>query len=156
MENINLAGLKISQFGYVYKDIEKTAKILEEKLDLPKFGIMELPEDTILYRSKESKVKYKMGFSRLGEIQIELIQLLSGECIYSEFLNDGKEGLHHVGIYVEELEPYAKRMKEKGFESIQSGIIASQAYDYYDTEDTLGFMLEIIKVKQKRTRKKPL
>lgn len=41
MSEQNLGNLKINQLGYVYKDIKKQAKNLEEKLGIPKFAYLE-------------------------------------------------------------------------------------------------------------------
>jgi hypothetical protein len=53
MSELNLGNLKINQLGYVYKDIKKQAKILEEKLGLPKFAYLENKPTKYNYRGKK-------------------------------------------------------------------------------------------------------
>lgn len=125
---------------------------MEERLGIPKFEFLFL-EHPVNFRGKDVEMKIKIGFSRLGETQIEFIQWLEGDYMYSEFLNAGKEGMHHFGVYVEELEPYVEKMIKAGFEIIQSGQIATQKFAYFDTTDVLGVMLELIQVTKKRTRR---
>ncbi|GAH96625.1 unnamed protein product, partial [marine sediment metagenome] len=34
------------------------------------------------------------------------IQLIEGESIYKEFLDQGREGLHHISLFVEDIDSY--------------------------------------------------
>lgn len=150
---IDLSNLKIDQFGYVYKDVEKQARIMENLFNIPKFTIMPSISGTIKYRGKDSDVTYKIAFSRNFNLQIELIQLVEGKCIYREFLDQGREGLHHVAIFVEGMQSYIELFEKLNYPVIQSGQIGRQAYAYFDTEESIGILLEIEET-LKRQRKK--
>ncbi len=157
MENItglNLRGLKVDQFGYVYKDIEKQAKIMENVFNMPKFNFLPPMTGAVTYRGTDTEIKIKLGFSRYFNLQIELIQLIEGENIYKEFLDHGREGFHHVSCSVKQIESYLKHFKELGIEVVFSGRIpGSRMFAYLNTEDQLGILLEIqgpIKRKKKK------
>ena len=153
---IDLGNLKTDQLGYVFRDIEKQARIMENTFNIPKFTFMPELKTHITYRGKETDVTYKMAFSRNFNLQIELIQLLEGEWIYKEFLEQGKEGLHHIAIFVDgfgSLESYIDQFKNAGYDIIQAGAIGKQAYAYFDTEKSLGILLELEET-IKRKRKK--
>ncbi|MFX1387022.1 MAG: VOC family protein [Promethearchaeota archaeon] len=150
---IDLSNLKIDQLGYVYKDIEKQAKIMENLFKIPKFTFMPNFSGTIKYRGKNSDITSKIAFSRNFNIQIELIQLIEGECIYKEFLDKGRQGLHHLAIFVEGMQSYIDLLDKLNYPIIQSGQIGRQAYAYFDTEESLGILLEIEET-LKRQRKK--
>lgn len=154
MEEINLANLKITQLGYVYKDIEKQAKLIEQIFGVPKINIIDVPELSIIFRGSESKIHLKMAFTQIGDMQIELIQWVDGDSLYKEFIEQGKEGLQHYGVYAEGLEKFVEEMKKKGFQSIQSGKIASAKYDYFDTTDVFGVFFELIEQTSRRSRRK--
>lgn len=154
MEEFNIAGLKINQFGYVYKDIEKQAKLMEDNLGLPKFVFLDNPNLPVKYRGKDTKVHIKIGFSKFGDLQVELIQLIEGECIYKEFLESGNEGLQHFGINVENLDPFIAKMQKRGFEMVHSGQISSAVYAYFDTKDIFGIILEFIETKKKPRKRR--
>ncbi|HEY0087571.1 MAG TPA: VOC family protein, partial [Candidatus Lokiarchaeia archaeon] len=109
MENLifNLGNLKIEQLSYVYKDIKKQAKIMEELYGIPKFAVMEnISHQDATIRGKETKIQLDYAFSRLINVQIELQQWKSGDCLFKEFIDKGKEGLHSIGLYVEDLQAY--------------------------------------------------
>jgi hypothetical protein len=123
---LNLENLHIDQLGYVYKDVRKQASIIEKTYHLQKFALLEDIKHAIKYRGKDTEISLTISFGRLLSTQIELIQWNSGDCIYKEFIQEGKEGLHHLGIYVDNLEDYVNSLKRQGFEEIHSGRIGKQ------------------------------
>lgn len=151
--NINLSNLKVEQYGYVYKDIEKQAKIMESTYGIPKFALLEYEDYPIEYRGKETKISTNFAISHFFNTQIELIELVKGDCIYREFLDAGREGFQHVSFFIEELDSYIDLFKKNGFEVIHYGQIGKQRFAYFDTEETFGLLLEFQET-VKRKRKK--
>ena len=150
---INLGNLKVDQLGFVYKDIEKQAKIFETLFNIPKFAIIPETTEIVKYRGKDGEVNTKIAISRQFNTQIELIQPISGESIHKEFLDKGREGLHHISFYVENLEAYIEFFEKRGLEMIYYGKVGKQVYAYFDTEEALGMLLEI---QETRKRKKKI
>jgi hypothetical protein len=154
MEEINLGNLKINQLGYVYKDIKKHAKMLEEQLDLPKFAFLENKPTLYLYRGKETTIQTIIGFSRSLDVQIELIQHVKGDCIFKEFIDAGKEGLHHFGVFVEDVGAVLEKYTNKGFGVVHQGLTAGvQKVAYIDTYDQLGVYIEFQQTMKRRKKK---
>ena len=148
---IDFKNLKVEQLGFVYKDIEKQAKIFEKLFNMPKFAILPEATQVVKYRGKDSKVNTKLAFSRQFNTQIELIQHIEGESIYKEFLDQGREGHHHISLFIEDIDSYIEYFEKRGIEMIYSGSIGKQFWAYFDTEDSLGMLLE---VQETRKRKK--
>ena len=154
MSELNLGNLKINQLGYVYKDIKKQAKILEEKLGLPKFAYLENKPTKYNYRGRETTVQTMIGFSRSLNVQIELIQLINGECIFKEFIDSGREGLHHFGIFVEDVDIILREYIKRGYSVVHEGITAGvQKVAYIDTYDDFGVYIEFQQTRKKRVNK---
>lgn len=86
--------------------------------------------------------------------QLELIQPLEPPTIYHDWLADRGPGMHHIGLYVDDVAASTATMVEAGFEMIQSGAATgadgSGAYAYFDTVELLGFYLEAIEVPKVR------
>ena len=151
----NLGNLKIDQFSYVYKDIKKQAKVIEELYDVPTFAHMEnITHQDATYYGKESNVVIDYAFSRLFNVQIDLQQWKSGDCLFKEFIEQGKEGLHSIGIYVDDLDAYIEEFNKRGIEVLQTGQVGKQKFAYLDTEKTFGFLLEIGMTVKRRRKKK--
>ena len=151
--NLNLGNLKVDQLGYVYKDINKQMEIMKALYGIPQFAVFENKDNIFKYRGKDSKISTRIAISRLFNTQIELIQLIEGECIFKEFIDSGREGLHHFGIYVKDLDSYIKEFNKKGIQVVHAGQTAKQRVAYMDTEKTFGIYLEFQET-VKKSRKK--
>jgi methylmalonyl-CoA/ethylmalonyl-CoA epimerase len=149
----DLGNLKIEQLSFVYKDITKQAKIMEELYGIPKFAVMTDMSHPCTFRGKDVEVILDFAFSRLFNVQIELQQWKSGDSVFKEFLDQGKEGLHSVGLYVDDLQLHIDELKKKGIEVIQTGQIGKQWFAYFDTVDTFGILLEFQQTVKRRRKK---
>ena len=151
--NIDLNNLKIEQYGYVFKDVDKQAKVMESIYGIPKFAMLEHEDYLIEYRENESIISTKIAISRFFNTQIELIELIKGDCIYREFLDAGREGFQHVSFFIEELDSYIDAFKKSGFKVIHYGQIGKQRFAYFDTEETFGLQLEFQETVKRRRKK---
>jgi len=149
---IDLGKFKISQLGYVFKDVEKQAKIMEQIYGM-KFTLSETPNQKFIIRGEEVEIHLKWGFARTLDSQIELIQWVSGNCLYKEFLEEGREGLHHIGIFVDDLNQYVQTFKDRGIGILQSGIMGSLNLVYMDTTESFGIIIELFEILKRRSKK---
>lgn len=152
--NFDFNALIISQLGYIYKDIRKQASIIEQFFGIPKFNIIGPVEMEITLRGKETKWTVTAGFSRLfNNTEIELLQPENGESIHKEFLEQGREGLHHIRYDVDDLPAVLEKFKEEGIGILQAGRIVGLKYAYMDTESLLGLIVEFSAIKKGRKRR---
>ncbi|GAI98831.1 unnamed protein product [marine sediment metagenome] len=153
--NINFTNLKVDQLGYVFKDIEKQAKIMESMFGFSKFIFGDWHTNTTTkFRGNDSKITSRIAFSRLGSTQVELIQWKSGDCSYKEFLDKGNEGFHHIASYVEDTDSYIKEFEKIGIEILQEGEVLGTRFTYMDTQDTFGTIVELLEKVKRRKKKK--
>jgi methylmalonyl-CoA/ethylmalonyl-CoA epimerase len=97
-----------------------------------------------LESSRES-ASLKTGFLYLGEVQIELIQVISGETLHTKFLEERGEGLHHLGFFVDDLENELTELEKEGIKVLDRGTVQGIVkFAYLDTEEALGVILELI------------
>jgi len=129
---------KIDQIGIVVKDVEGTMKFYEKL-----FGIETIPTVEV----KIDSAKLKIGLFQLGEVQIELIQVLEGESVHSRFLKERGEGLHHLAFFVEDVEKELAKLGKEGIKVLErGGVPGAVKFAYLDTEKTLGVVLELIQL----------
>jgi len=158
MENhteINFSNLNIDHICFIYKEAEKQAKAMESLFNMPKFSFSEVLDHPAVYRGKETNFSMKIGVSRCFGTSIELFQWLKGDCIYKEFIDAKKEGLHHFGCYVENLKNYVNHFQNKDIEVIQTGFFnfGKLHYSYMDTEKIFGTIIEFVEIiKRKRSK----
>ena len=79
--------------------------------------------------------------------QFEIVEVLEskGDHLYLEFIKAGKQGLHHLCIYTKDVKPLLDYYKKNlGIEVIQRGEAGKVKFFYLNTNEVLGFYLELI------------
>ena len=82
-----------------------------------------------------------------------MIQLIEGESVFKEFIDQGREGLHHISLFIEDIDSYIEYFEKRGIEMIYSGSIGKRVYAFFDTEETLGMLLEVQETRKSRKKK---
>lgn len=153
ISGLNIGNLEIFQLGFVYKDIKKQASIMENIWGMPQFALLGENTNEVVYRGKKSTYTTEIAMSRYFGKQIELIEWVSGEGIHKEFLDNGNEGFQHISCMVEGLDDYIEKFKKNGMEAVFIGNIGKQHFAYFDTKDTLGFLVELQETVKRRRKK---
>ena len=150
--NLVFGNLKIMHICYIYPDAEKHAKLMESIFNMPKFEFSEDLDHPAIYRGRDTKFSIKMGISRCFNTSIEIFEWIKGDSVYKEFIDTQKEGLHHFGVFVENLQEYVDYLQKQGIEVIQTGMFPPRLkYAYMDTARIFGAVIEFIEiVKRKR------
>ena len=151
---IDLGNLKLNHICYIYQDVEKQAKIMESLFNMPKFIFSEDLDHPAKYRGKDTKFSLKLGISRCFNVQIELFQWIEGDCVYKEFIDAERKGIHHFGVFIDNLQDYIDEFQKQGIEPIQTGAFPpSLKYAYLDTEKIFGAIIEFIEIIKRKRRK---
>jgi len=141
------------QIGLLVDDLEKVLKNLEEIFGIGPFRIVDYPPPDLenlprQYKGKDEKFSAKFCFFDLGNIELEIIQPISGKTIWRDFIDKHGPGLHHIKFNVPEHDPSRGYLKSKGIkeEQLGGGIgkNAGKVWINYDTEDAIGFSIEIM------------
>jgi hypothetical protein len=135
--------MEVIQVGIYVKDVDETAKKLEQLLGIP-FKILEPDYKDLTYNGKPGKFKIRIGLANAGGIQMELTHPMSGKTIFAK----RKHGIHHLGIRTNNMEKSIQEMKKKGFKVIQSGHRPGTKWAYLDTEKETGIIFELIERKE--------
>jgi hypothetical protein len=96
-------------------------------------GIRFGPE-SCTYRDAPADFTCDISLSYAGDVQLELIQPVTGESIYTEFLSRTGGGLHHLCFEVNDLEESLRTAAAQGIPCIQRGDMAHGAirFGYLD------------------------
>lgn len=106
----------VSQIAFVVRDLERSMAVYE-----PLFGPFSTMDGSVsqaLFRGRLADVKLNMAFGRSGGLEIELIEWCSGESPHGEFIQSGREGLHHLQFRVEDTDAWIERMRPCGYTPI--------------------------------------
>jgi catechol 2,3-dioxygenase-like lactoylglutathione lyase family enzyme len=129
------------QIGIVTRNTDKVLAYYEKTLGLGHFDSAVMVDET-----ERGKAKLKISLAQLGGVQFELIEPLDGKTLHSDFLKQGREGLHHLGFYVNDLDKKLKELQGKGIKVLERGTILGVKYAYLDTASACGVIFELIKI----------
>ncbi|MHA1702594.1 MAG: VOC family protein [Promethearchaeota archaeon] len=138
---------KFDQIGIVVKDIEKATLYFGYLLKFQsKLNVVE-QSSTVNYKGKEVVFKMKKIMQNFGGKQFEIVEVVesSGEHLYLDFIKEGNEGLHHLGVYTKNAEELITEFKSKyNLDVIQTGKAGKVNFFYLDCRKWIGFYLELI------------
>jgi 4-hydroxyphenylpyruvate dioxygenase-like putative hemolysin len=133
------------QVAVVVRDMDKAVKFYES-LGIGPFveGPSASAIDRRIYGKLEPDVKLLGRTARMGSIELELFQPISGKSIQQEFLDTRGEGVVHICAYTDDLDSDIEMMREKGFEVISSAHFDDGGkFAYFDTREVGGLILEL-------------
>jgi methylmalonyl-CoA/ethylmalonyl-CoA epimerase len=145
----SLAGLAPFQIAFVARDLDRFVARLDSTLAAgPWRGWVFGPQGQGReYRGAPAEWELRLVLNDRSP-QFEVIEPLKGPSIHADWLAERGEGFHHVGYVVTSLELTTAEMEAAGHPAIariQSfGADGDGAAAYYDTADTLGFLVEAV------------
>lgn len=143
------------QIGIICKNLETTLKNFKEILGMSNFRIAQFPPEgnenvTRVYHEKEGDFTGKFCFFDWGNIELEIIQPISGNSVWFDFLEKTPNGIgiHHVKFMVDHQEPVKEYFDSIGVDRVLYGEgvgpNSGRIFTFYDTFDKLGFDVEIL------------
>jgi methylmalonyl-CoA/ethylmalonyl-CoA epimerase len=138
---------EIKQVGIVVRDREKVMQQFSSLLGTGPFRLLDLDQPEAIVHGKRTHCGAKLAFAQAGPIEIELIEPVEGESTWSEFLRAKGEGVHHLGIWVPDINKELARFTEMGIGTLQSGEDKHVRFAYMDTEGIAGVIIELLQSK---------
>ncbi|NTI43757.1 VOC family protein [Rhizobium rhizogenes] len=133
------------QVGIVVPDMDAALRAMTAKIGTGRF--MTLPPNLkeSWYRGRMETMSYALAFGYMGDIQVELMQPISGNSTYSEYLAKFPEGgVHHLGFEVDDFDAAAAMMDERGYRAVQKGSFGDTRFNYYEHDGDTGVITEIL------------
>jgi methylmalonyl-CoA/ethylmalonyl-CoA epimerase len=132
--------------GLVVRDMKKAIERLTT-LGIGPFTPRILPADAReTYRGKPfiPSQRVSIQITRIGNMELELIQPINGESPHQEFLDQKGEGIQHLGFTVNNLEEDVKRLTHEGCEiMLTSQFKGGGGVAYLDLE-AAGLIVELV------------
>jgi len=145
---------KFLHVGVVVRDLERTLNTLTNVFGIGPFKILDFPpkdeesEIEMTYHGKPADFSAKFCFADMGNIELEIIQPISGKSVWFDFLEKHGEGIHHIKFLVSDLQETKQYLDEYNFELTQSGsavgVNKGKTWAYFGTEDKIGFVIEVL------------
>lgn len=145
-------GPSVDQIGIVVHDLHTMVTNLGKIIGIENFRIMEWPIDGVdpeaTYHGKPGNYRLLLAFATVGNTQLEIVQPLEGQNIYSDFLEEHGPGLHHIRLTVPDFEEKSAYLEASGIKNIASGtgVHVGSKWAYFDTSQILeGVVVELRK-----------
>lgn len=102
------------------------------------------------YQGEPSQVDFSIALAYWGDVQIELVQQHNdAPSIYKRWRDEGRDGLHHVCVVVDDLAQAREACAAAGVRVVQEGGVAGGGeVIYVDTGGGPGSLVEIIQLPQ--------
>ena len=127
----------IDQLGIVVRDIDKVIESWSKLLGIGPWDSREMETTDRAGR----KAKTRLAFANIGHLQIELIQSVEGRTFYADFLERHGEGIHHLGVRVDDVDAETANLARKGLKVLFG---RRGRFAYMDTGNPGGVMYELI------------
>jgi len=126
------------QIAWVTQDLDATETTLTALLGAKKWvrmpGVHFGPE-SCTYRGAPADFVADISLSYAGDIQLELIAPVSGESIYTEFLDRCGPGLHHICIEADDVQA---ALDARNAEVVQRGVMPGGMEFAYVSAEAAG------------------
>lgn len=142
-----LASLKVVQNCYVVPNIEDACCRFSALYGIGPFvGGVEGTLENHVYRGQPTPpVRLKAAFAQLGDINLELIEMVSdGPNAIHDMFPKGETGFHHVAAFASDYETERDRLVALGLPvASEFTIFDNTPVCYIDARTTLGHMIEL-------------
>lgn len=142
----------IFQVGYVVRDFDATVRHWTDVMGVGPFYLFPTPIDfsRLELRGRPMANKDLVGRAALaysGDTQIEIILPGSAPSPYHEFLDSGRQGVHHVGVDCSDFDEQLAHATKSGIEPAVVGELPGFRFAYLGTDVGYpGAMLELIEL----------
>lgn len=143
-QNNRISLPKVEQVGIAVKDLEKTSAYLSSVLEIEPFQILERTGPATAY-DKPTVARRKLGLTRIGGMELELIQAMEKGSPYYNFVYSRGEGLQHIRFApVDNLEKLIARLQGIGFKVLYYSEHSGDCFAYMESEGAKGFIIEVV------------
>lgn len=144
---------QIVQIGAVVRDLDKSIEILSEVFGIGPFSRIddwpppERPDYALYYYGEPAEFTARMAFVDLGPVELELIQPLEGKSIWSDYLEKHGAGIHHIRFNTSDHQAVIEYLAQHniGVSQMGSGLRPGTFWVNFDTAESVGFTIEIMK-----------
>lgn len=106
------------------------------------------------YQGQPADYAVRIALTYAGPTRLELIEVVQGDSVYVDFIREHGYGIQHLGVLVEDMAAALAQAREAGFTVTMDGAgfgpDGDGHYAYLDTDEQLGFTLELIQRPKRR------
>jgi methylmalonyl-CoA/ethylmalonyl-CoA epimerase len=135
------------QVAYVVRDVAAAEAWLQKIMGVPAWTRMANMNfgEGCSHRGGPADYAAHLSIGYLRDIQVELIEPIRGESLYTEFLASRGPGLHHVAFDVPDFAATVDALCQSGLELLAKGRVGpGSQFAYFDCESEETSVIEIL------------
>lgn len=140
---MNLELPAIDQIGFVHRDFDRAIAAYAHL-----FGRYEervVTVSSVCYRGRLTDSRFHVAFFQSGAMELEVITILEGENIHSEFLAAGREGIEHIRFPVTDVDGSVARLQETGYRPVYGARVPGlYDFEYLEHDNHTGSFIELV------------
>lgn len=132
LENGDIELMNLSHVGIAVENAEKTAKLLSSiwNIGSPEvFDYRPQPDDMIAGEA----FGVRLVFIKFGPLTLELLEPLDDKSIWSRFIAEKGEGIHHVAFGVSNYDAMVEKLERQGHPLLVAAVFNGCRWCYFDT-----------------------
>ena len=114
---------RINQVAIAVKDLELVVENFWNILGIGPWSLYDWEAPLVYdrtYYGKPAWARERIAIARVGDVELELMEVIDGPSIYRDWIEEHGEGLHHMNFLVDDFGAAMEALTHEGFECIQS------------------------------------
>jgi methylmalonyl-CoA/ethylmalonyl-CoA epimerase len=133
----------IDQISFAVRDVNEAVERYSAMFGGP-FTIVEVPGQEALCYGRPTTTSLKLAFGQTAGLEVELVEVVSGEWPTLTWLESHGEGLHHLRYPVADFSKTRNVMEEAGFVVTLEGTGGTLSFAYLESPLLNGMTVELI------------
>lgn len=141
---------RIMQNSWVVADIHAAMAAWTSTTGIGPFFLVEgVSIENQMHRGKPTDLEVTFALAQAGDIQIELVcQHNDAPSAYRDTVSAGASAFHHMALYCDDYDADFAAYSGIGAALAFSGSFGGKRFCYFDTSDTIGYMMELIEASE--------
>src|SRR5260370_3349675 len=110
------------------------------------FQVFDVDQTTSSFSGSSADFQLRFAVALIGLSSIELIQPVSGLTIYSQQLKNRGPGIHHIAVYVPDLEASEQGLRQRGYRALMQGQIQGLGRLAYFEAPDMHLIIELLQL----------
>ncbi|NLW79382.1 MAG: hypothetical protein GXY32_08245 [Ruminococcaceae bacterium] len=141
---------KVIKLGIAVKDLEKSVQLWEQVYGIGPWKVLTREMcakafTDVTYKGKPIEMDLCLAITDVDGLTIELLQQISDEGPFSDFIEEYGEGIQHMAVEAED--GFIELLEQRGNTRMFSATMVNKNQEliYFDSAKDLGFTVEVFK-----------
>jgi catechol 2,3-dioxygenase-like lactoylglutathione lyase family enzyme len=135
----------IDQISFAVADVDEAVPRYTAMFGGP-FDLLDVPKLRVECHGQPSTTTLRLGLGRSGGLEVELVQVVSGDWPTLDLLTSRGEGLHHVRYPVADIATSRAEMEAAGCRVTMRGEAGGVSFTYLECPLLNGMTIELIQM----------